>query len=178
VKGRSRIDTVRAPAPYGWIHELLNGLGESMDFVDEQDRAFLGIGEVGEQVLGGGEYGAAGDLQGDAQIARDTGGERGFAQARRTIEKNMPQRFLALAGGIDSDRQPLGHVSLPNHLVHVTRPKGDLVVTKLAERFARRSSCGFPQRVAREDPFAGHAVNYTRTAQTAETAGSITRRNC
>ena len=66
--------TVRAPGPFAErdvdakvlhrrVHELLDRLGQPMDFVDEQDRAFLGVGEIGQQVLRGGEGGAAGDLQ-------------------------------------------------------------------------------------------------------------------
>ena len=54
---------------------------------------------------------------------------------------------------------------LADHLVHVPRPQGDLVVAQLVEGFARFGSGwgqaalerGFAQRVAREDPFTRHA---------------------
>ena len=111
-----------------------------MDFVDEQDRAFLGVGEVGQQVLRRGERRAAGDLQRDAQIARDAGGERRLAQAGRAVEQDVAQRLFAFAGGVDGDRQPLGHLALADHLVHVPRPQRDLIVAQLGQ--ALRATAG------------------------------------
>ena len=116
------------------VHELLDRLGQPVDFVDEQDRAFLGVGEIGQQVLRRGERGAAGDLQRHAQLARDARGERRLAEAGRAVEQDVAQRLLALAGGVDGDRQPLGHFALADHLAHVPRPQGDFVVAELGER--------------------------------------------
>ena len=119
------------------VHELLDRLGQAVDLVDEQDRALLGVGEIGEQVLGRGEGGAAGDLQRDAQVARDAGGEGRLAEAGRAVEQDVAERLLAFAGGVDGDLQPLGHLALADHLAHVLRAEGDFVVAELGERFAR-----------------------------------------
>ena len=142
------------------VHEFLDRFGQPVDFVDEQDRAFLGVREVGQQILGRGQRGAAGDLQGDAQIARDAGGESRFAQAGRTIEQDVAQRLFAFAGRIDGDRQPLGHLLLADHLVHVPGPKRGLVVTRFARWVAlgqRTVVVGFGQIVAGDNCFARHA---------------------
>ena len=103
------------------VEELFDGFGKAVDFVDEQDRAFFGVGEIGNQVFGGHEGCTAGDLNGRADFARDAGGEGGFAQARRAVEENMAQRFVALAGGIEGDFEALGHFALADHVFHALR---------------------------------------------------------
>ena len=92
-----------------------------MDFVDEQDRAFLGIGQIGNHILGGLQHRPAGDLQADAQVARNAGGERRLAQTGRTIEQDVPERLAALAGGIDRDLQPRVDLALSDHVLHPLR---------------------------------------------------------
>ena len=176
---------MRAPGPFAErdvdakvlhrrVHELLDRLGQPVDFVDEQDRAFLGVGEVRQQVLRGGQGRAAGDLQRNAQIARDARGERRLAEAGRAIEQDVAQRLLALAGGVDGDRQPLGHLPLADHLVHVPRPQGDFVVAQLGERLARRRRRRgrFAQAVGGENRFAGHGA----AQQGSAASGHYTRR--
>ena len=88
------------------IEEFFDRLGQPMNLVDEQDRAFLGVGQVGNQVLGGLQHRAAGDLKGRRPDRGDAGGERGLAQARRAVEQDVPQRVAPLAGRIDRDLQP------------------------------------------------------------------------
>ena len=89
-----------------------------MDFVDEQHRPLFGVGQIRDQVFGGGERCAAGDLEAHAQLARNADGESGLAQARRTVEKDVPQRLAAFRGGIDGDFDPRVHFPLPDHLPH------------------------------------------------------------
>ena len=111
-----------------------------MDLVDEQHRAFLGVGQIGDQVFGGRQGRAAGDLKGYAQIARDAGGERRLAQSGRAVEQDVPQRLAPLPRGVDGDFQPRVHVALADHVLHPLR-------AQLAIVFRRRRS-GLDQRLA------------------------------
>ena len=61
------------------IEELLDRLGQAVDFVDKQHRAFLGVGQIGHDILWCGHGRPAGDLQADAKIVGDADGERCFA---------------------------------------------------------------------------------------------------
>src|SRR3569833_1156493 len=99
-------------------------------------------------------------MQGDSQIAGDAGGKRRFAEARRPIEQDMPERFLAFASRIDSDPEAFGNFVLPHHFIHVTRSEGNLVITKLGghSRWNRRLFAWWRQGFTRDDAFAGHAA--------------------
>ena len=66
----------------------------------------------------------------DAQFARNAGGERRFAQPRRTIEQNVAQRFAPLAGGIERDFQPFRHFALADHVAHPLRPQQAIVLVR------------------------------------------------
>ncbi len=71
--------------------------------------------------MGADTRGAAGDLIAHAQVAGDAGGERGLAQARRTVEQDVPQRFAPLLSRIDGDFQPRVHLALADHVAHPLR---------------------------------------------------------
>ena len=59
-----------------------------------------GTGFLSELFL---KNGARGLFKADAELGRDDGGERGFAEAGRTVEQNVIHRFSALFGGFDGD---------------------------------------------------------------------------
>ena len=136
-----------------------------MDFVDEQDRALFGVGEIGQQVLRRGEHGAAGDLQRDAQVARDAGGEGRLAQAGRAVEQDVAQRLLAFAGRVDGDRQPLGDLAAGRPSRCMCRGRRAISSSRSLASASRdggrrrggRVRSGFAEAVAGEDPFTGHA---------------------
>jgi hypothetical protein len=99
-------------------------------------------------------------LERHAQVARDTGGERCFAQARRAVQQNVAQRFFAFPRGVDRDGQPLRDLPLADHLVHVPRTQRDLVVAEFAERMMGGGELRRGSRFdtfAGEDSFTGHA---------------------
>ena len=125
------------------VEELFDGLGQAVDFVDEKDGSLFGVGEVGNQVLGSRERGAAGDLEGHAQVARDDGGESRLAESGRTVEKNVSQRLAALARSVDGDLDPLVDRALADHFGHPLRTQIAVVV-------------GIGRSLLVEDGFAGH----------------------
>ena len=53
----------------------------------------------------------------------------------------MAQRFFALSGGIDGNRQPLSHFTLSHHLVHVPRTQRNLIVAQLSQILTRFRRC-------------------------------------
>ena len=122
------------------IQKLLDRLRQPMDFVDEQHRPLLGVGQIGDHVLGGRQGRAAGDLEADAQVAGDAHGEGRLAQARRTVEEDVPQRFAPFRGRIDRDFQPRVHFPLPDHVLHPLRAQ----VAVLVLEFRRRLQDRFP----------------------------------
>ena len=111
-----------------------------MDLVDEQDRSLFDVGQIGDQVLGRGQGGPAGDLHAHAHVAGDAGGEGRLAQSRRAVEEDMAQRLAALRGGIDGDVQPLVDLALADHVAHPLRAKIAIFVvgnrSGLQDRFA------------------------------------------
>ena len=94
-----------------------------MDLVDEQDRSFFDVCQIGEQILRRGQGGPAGNLHADAEFVRNAGGEGRFTQARRPVQEDMAQGFATLHGGVDSNAQPLVNVALPDHIAHALRAK-------------------------------------------------------
>ena len=101
---------------------------------------FFGVGQVGDEVLGGLQGRAAGDLISHAQVAGDARGKGGFAQARRPGEKDVPQRLAAFGGRVHDDLQPGVHLALPDHFGHALRAQIAVVVSRggrrLEDRFA------------------------------------------
>ena len=119
-----------------------------MDFVDEQHRSLFGVGQIGDDVLGGGQGRAAGNLETDAQIAGDAHGEGRFAQPGRTVKEDVSQRLPPFGGRIDGDFQPRIHFPLSDHVLHPLRAQIAVVVLEIQRRL--------------QDRFPGHKVTVYR----------------
>ena len=113
------------------IEELLDRLGQPVNLVDEQHRPLLGVGEIGNDVLGGGQRRAAGDLEADAQIAGNAHRKGGFSQARRPVEQDVAQRLAPFRGRIHRDFQPRVHFPLAHHVLHPLRAQIAVLVVNL-----------------------------------------------
>ena len=144
------------------VHELLDRLWQPVDLVDEEDRALLGVGEVGEQVLGRGERGAAGDLEADVQLAGDARGEGRLAEPRRAVEQHVPERLPAVGGRLDGDLDPLADVALADDVADPLGTQRDVVdgggLGVRASGFGRGGRFGrfFPGIVGGENGLARH----------------------
>ena len=75
------------------IDELLDGARQAMDLVNEEDRALGRVGEEGHDVHFLVERRAACDVELDAQLIVEDGGERRLAQAGRAVEEDMGKRL-------------------------------------------------------------------------------------
>lgn len=89
------------------VEILLDGFRDAVDFVDEEDVAFLEIREEAGEVAGFFDDGAGGDADVFAELVAEDEGERGFAEAGRAGEENVVERFAALFGGADHDLETL-----------------------------------------------------------------------
>ena len=110
------------------IEKFLDRLGQPMDLVDEQHRAFFGVGQIGNQILGGG---SAAPLA----ICKLTPRSRGMQVAKVVLPRpggpsnricpSVSPRFL---GGIDRDFQPRVDLALADHVAHPLRAQVAVVL--------------------------------------------------
>ena len=64
---------------------------QTVDFVDEENVAFLQVGEDSRQITSLFNLWTRGGVKGGARRLRENGCQRGFPQARRTGEKYVSQ---------------------------------------------------------------------------------------
>ena len=88
---------------HGCVEEFLDRLGQSVDLVDEQDRASLQVRQVGQDFFRGLEARAAGHFDMDAEFLGDAHRKRRLAESRWSIEQDVPERVFAFVGRIDRD---------------------------------------------------------------------------
>ena len=89
------------------IEIFLDGFGDAVDFVDEEDVAFFEARQQTSEVAGFFDDGAGGDANGFAEFVAENEGECRFAEARRAGEENVIECFAAFLGGADHDLEAL-----------------------------------------------------------------------
>ena len=82
-------DDVQLEVLHRRVEVFLDGLLQAVDFVNEQDVAFLEIGQQAGEVAGFLDGGAAGALEVGAHGLGEDVGEGGFAEAGRAAEQNV-----------------------------------------------------------------------------------------
>ena len=87
---------------------------QAVDFVDEQQVPFLKIRQEGGQVARPFDSRTGRDAQVDAQFIGDDAGHGRLAQARRTVQEDVVQRFLAQFRRLDEDFQIVFDLILAN----------------------------------------------------------------
>ena len=97
------------------VDEFFDGGGEPMNFIDEEDGPFSGVGQERQHVLLFVERGPAGDIELDPQLVVQDGGEGGLAEAGGTVEEDMGEGLAALLGRDQADRESLGDRALTDH---------------------------------------------------------------
>ena len=108
------------------IEDLLDHVREAMDLVDEQHVALVQGREDRGQVAGTLDRGARGGADLRTHLGGHDVGEGRLAQAGRAVEEDVIDRLLAVAGGVDQDRQVLLDPILAGELVEAPRPDGRL----------------------------------------------------
>ena len=94
-----------------------------MDLVDEEDAAGLQRGEEGGDVGLALQRRAGGLDHRHPHLGGDDVGQRGLAEARRAGEEDVVERLAAAAGGLDEDRQLIGHLRLVDEVGEGRRPQ-------------------------------------------------------
>ena len=112
------------------VEDLLNGRGETMDLVDEQDVARLQVGELGGEVAGAHDHRPRGQTKADPELGGDDLGERGLAKPGRPGEQNMVERLAPLARGVDEHPQVVAQLGLADELIQTLRAQRQLRVRR------------------------------------------------
>ena len=94
-----------------------------MDFVDEQDVAFVEVGEQTGEVARLFDDRPAGGLEIRAHRFGDDVSEGGFAQTGRAAEQDMVECLAALFGGGDGDFKPFLDLRLAGEVGKKGRPQ-------------------------------------------------------
>lgn len=88
-----------------------------MDFVHEQDVAFVEVGEQGSQIAGLGDDRAGRGAKAHAHFLGDDLRQRGLAKAGRAEEEHMVQRLASRLRSLDKDTQIAARGFLPDKFV-------------------------------------------------------------
>ena len=94
---------VEAEVLHRGVEVFFDGFRDAVDFVDEEEVAFLEVGEESGEVAGFFDDGAGGDADGFAEFVAEDEGERGFAKAGRSAEEDVVEGFAAAFGGTNHD---------------------------------------------------------------------------
>src|SRR6266567_633807 len=119
------------------IENFLNDRRQAVDLVDEQHVVRFEVGQQRGKVAGALEHGTRSLAQVHAELVRDDVRQRRLAESRRSEEQHVVERFLALARGLDEDRQLAAYLLLPDVLVERARPQRTLEHFLLRARRSR-----------------------------------------
>ena len=122
------------------VQNLFDVGHQSMDFVDEENLPRPHVGQHPGEVELLLQYGAGGLLIAHAQLGRDDVGQRGLAQAGRTVKQHVIHRFIALLGGFDGNRQVLFQASLAGEVGQPLRAQSDLELLFIVSSQGRNDS--------------------------------------
>ena len=103
------------------IQDLLDDRRQPMDLVDEQHVARLEVGQERGEVAGALEHGTRRLAQVHAELVRDDVRQRRLAEAGRTEQQHVVERFAALPRRLDEDRELLADLFLADVLGEAAR---------------------------------------------------------
>ena len=121
-----------------------------MDLVDEQHLARREVRDDADEIAGLLDRGARGRAHLHAELVRDHVGERRLAEARRSVQQHVVERFAAMCRGGDRHLEVLADPVLADVLVEPARTK---------PRFVLRV---FVDARGGDDAIVGHSL-YART---------------
>src|SRR5690606_4313737 len=108
------------------IEELLDDRTQAVDLVDEEDVALAQVREDADEIARLLEHRPRGRLDVHAQLARHQHGERGLAQAGRTVEERLVERLAPAERGLDGNPETVLDLGLANELGETLRPQRQL----------------------------------------------------
>ena len=105
------------------IQDFLDHTAEAVNLIDEQDISGAQAGENCRQISGPLNGRSGGHLDADAHLVGNDVGQRGLAQSRRPVEKNMIERVTAATRRADQDLEVLLELALTNDFGQGARPQ-------------------------------------------------------
>ena len=118
-----------------------------MNFVDEENFAFVNVAEDADQVQLLLQHRTGGLLNSHAQFRGDDAGERGLTQARRAVEQHMIHGFAALLRGFDRDGEIFLDFGLAGEIGQTDGPQRGFELPLLFAK-RRRNDALFPHEVS------------------------------
>ncbi len=109
-------DDIDAEIFHGGIEVLFDDFGEAMNFVDEEDIAFLQASEQAGEVARFFDGGAGGGADGGVHFGSKNVGEGSFPEAGRSAEEKMIEGLGAGAGGVDEDAETVFEFGLAGEI--------------------------------------------------------------
>ena len=119
-------DDVEAVVFHRGVEVFLDGGVEAVDFVDEEEVAFLEIGEDAGEVACFFDLRTGGGVEGGAGGGGDDVGEGGFSESGRAGEENVFENVVALFGGFDHENEAVFDFFLTMEVVEVGGAQGDV----------------------------------------------------
>src|SRR5262249_17110117 len=99
------------------IEDFFDGRLQAMNFVEEENLALLERRENRGEIAFGFEKRAGAGLDGNFKFVGDDLCERGLAEAGRTVEEHVIERFTSVLCRLESDRDVFLHALLADVLV-------------------------------------------------------------
>ena len=118
------------------VQNLFDDRRHPMDLVDEQHVAWRKVGHDADQIARLLNRRPRRGADRRAHLVADHVGQRGLAEARRTVQQHVIERLAALPGRRDRHLEVLADAVLPDVLVQPARAKARLVLRVLVD--ARR----------------------------------------
>src|SRR5262245_22278396 len=145
------------------VEDLLDRGIEPMDLVDEEDVAFLEIGEERREIAGAGDHRAGGGAEIHPKLARHDLRERRLAEPRRAGEENVVEGLAAGAGGGDEDLEigtRLGLADKVGEALRTQLPVGLVLAagTAIDQAGHDAASSRKARRISRSAPASGPAA--------------------
>ena len=109
-------DDVELEVLHRRVEDLLDGAGEPVDLVDEEDVAVVELGEDGGEVAGPLQRRARGEVELHPHLDGDDARQRGLADAGRAGEQQVVGGLAPPAGGLEDHRQVLLELPLADEV--------------------------------------------------------------
>ena len=108
------------------VQALLDGALQAMNLVDEEHVVFFEVVDDGGEIGGALDRGTGGDVEVDAELARDDVRERSLAEPGRSREQDVVEHFGASASGVDRHAENFLVAGLADEFVEFARAQREI----------------------------------------------------
>ena len=108
------------------VEALLDSALQAMNLVDEEHVVLFEVVDDRGKIGGALDRGTGGDVEVDAELARDDVRERSLAEPGRSREQDVVEHFGASAGGVDRHAENLLVAGLADEFVEFARSQREI----------------------------------------------------